>query len=257
MKRKLSELASIAEIIASVGVILTLIFVGLELSEGNRETRAATTQLVIKAEMDMVTVFIANANTWDKVVTGAPIAEGEEMRRAINLYNLSMLETALEESKGSVSTEELNKIIEMGRGLINEPIVLLEGVKETLEKLTTAGYKLIVTTKGDLLDQQRKLSNSGLEKYFDHIEIMSYKSKKDYLDLLKHLGVRPDEFIMIGNSMKSDILPILNIGGYGIHVPHHTTWAHELVDDIGKQDKLWVVEHISEVAEILEVNNEI
>jgi len=94
MKRKLSELASIAEIIASIGVILTLIFVGLELSEGNRETRAATTQLVIKAEMDMVTVFIANADTWDKVVTGAPIAEGEEMRRAINLYNLSMLETA-------------------------------------------------------------------------------------------------------------------------------------------------------------------
>ncbi len=168
-------------------------------------------------------------------------------------FMLSMLETALEESEGSVSTEELNKIIEMGRGLINEPIVLLEGVKETLEKLTTAGYKLIVATKGDLLDQQRKLSNSGLEKYFDHIEIMSYKTKKDYLDLLKHLGVRPDEFIMIGNSMKSDILPILNIGGYGIHIPHHTTWAHELVDNIGEQDKLWVVEHISEVAEILEV----
>jgi len=168
-------------------------------------------------------------------------------------FMLSMLETALEESKGSVSTDELNRIIEMGRGLINEPIVLLAGVKETLEKLTAAGYTLIVATKGDLLDQQRKLNNSGLEKYFDHIEIMSYKSKKDYLDLLEHLGVKPDEFIMIGNSMKSDILPILNIGGYGIHVPHHTTWAHELVDDIGKQDKLWVVEHISEVAEILEV----
>ncbi|MCD6322463.1 MAG: HAD hydrolase-like protein [Clostridiales bacterium] len=168
-------------------------------------------------------------------------------------FMLSMLETALEVSKGDVSSEDLNKIIEMGRGLINESIVLIDGVKETLEKLTTAGYKLIVATKGDLLDQQRKLKKSGLEKYFDHIEIMSYKTERDYLDLLKHLGIIPNEFIMIGNSMKSDILPILNIGGYGIHIPHHTTWAHELVDNVGKQDKLWVVEHIAEVAEILEV----
>jgi hypothetical protein len=94
MKTKLSELASIAEIVASIGVILTLLFVGLELQEGNRETRATTTQLVIKAEMDMVAVFVANAKTWDKVVTGAPLAEGEEMRTAINLFQLSMLETA-------------------------------------------------------------------------------------------------------------------------------------------------------------------
>lgn len=166
-------------------------------------------------------------------------------------FMLSMLETALEVSKGKVSSEELNRIIEMGRGLINAPIVLLDGVKETLEKLASAGYKLIVTTKGDLLDQQRKLDKSGLGKYFDHIEIMSYKTEQDYIELLKHLGVMPDEFIMIGNSMKSDILPILNIGGYGIHIPFHTTWAHEIVDNVGKQEKLWVVKHISEVAEIL------
>jgi hypothetical protein len=94
MKSKLSELGSIAEIVASIGVILTLIFVGLELQEGNREARATTAQLVIKAEMDMVAIFIANAKTWDKVVKGAPLAEGEEMRTAINLYQLSMLETA-------------------------------------------------------------------------------------------------------------------------------------------------------------------
>ena len=94
MKSRLSELASIAEIIASIGVILTLIFVGLELNEGNREARATTTQMVINAEMDMVAVFIANSDTWEKVVTGVPLAEGAEMRRAINLFQLSMLETA-------------------------------------------------------------------------------------------------------------------------------------------------------------------
>ena len=94
MRSRLSEFASIAEIIASIGVILTLVFVGLELNEGNREARATTTQLVFNAEMDMVAVFIANSDTWEKVVTGAPLAEGEEMRRAINLYQLAMLETA-------------------------------------------------------------------------------------------------------------------------------------------------------------------
>ncbi len=94
MKLKLSEVASIAEIIASIGVIATLLFVGLELNEGNRETRAATTQLVIKAEMDMVAVFIENTDIWHKVVTGAPIAEGGEMRKAINLFQMVMLETA-------------------------------------------------------------------------------------------------------------------------------------------------------------------
>ena len=94
MRSRLSEFASIAEIIASIGVILTLVFVGLELNEGNREARATTTQLVFNAEMDMVAVFIANSDTWEKVVTGAPVAEGAEMRRAINLYQLVMLETA-------------------------------------------------------------------------------------------------------------------------------------------------------------------
>ena len=94
MKSRLPELASIAEIVASIGVILSLIFVGLQLNEGNRETRAATSQLVIQSEMDMVTVFIDNSEIWDKVVTGAPLAVGEETRRGINLYQLAMLETA-------------------------------------------------------------------------------------------------------------------------------------------------------------------
>jgi len=168
-------------------------------------------------------------------------------------FMLSTLETALRVSEGKVKTDDLNRIIEMGRGLINESITLLDGVEDILHKLTAAGYKLIVATKGDLLDQERKLRKSGLERYFDHIEIMSYKTEKEYLKLLDHLGVEAEDFLMIGNSMKSDILPVLNIGGYGIHVPHHTTWAHELVDGIGEQKKLWKIEHINELAEILDI----
>ena len=94
MKSKLSDLASIAEIVASVGVVLSLIFVGFQLNEGNRETRAATLQSVLQTEMDMVTVFIEHSSTWEKVVAGVPLAAGEETRKAINLFNVAMLESS-------------------------------------------------------------------------------------------------------------------------------------------------------------------
>lgn len=167
-------------------------------------------------------------------------------------FMLSMIETALYISDGQVASDDLNRIIEMGRGLIEEPIVLLEGVVETLQKLTEAGYTLIVATKGDLLDQERKLRKSGLEKYFDHIEIMSYKRDEDFRKLIHHLGIEPEEFLMIGNSMKSDIIPVLNIGGYGIHVQFHTTWAHELVDDTTGYINFKEAGNVTEVIEILE-----
>lgn len=170
-------------------------------------------------------------------------------------FMLSMMETALDISRGEIDSEDLKRIISMGRGLINEDIVLLDGVVETLENLTGLGYKLIVATKGDLLDQERKLRKSGLEKYFDHIEIMSYKREDDYKKLIRHLGIEPGEFLMIGNSMKSDILPVINIGGYGIHVPFHTTWAHEMIDDVGERKNLRIAEHIGGIIDIITGDN--
>lgn len=125
MKLKLSEVASIAEIIASIGVIATLVFVGVELSEGNRETRAATNQLIIKSEMDMVAVFVENAGTWHKVVTGAPIAEGEEMRKAINLYQMSMLEAAnryAQYRSGYITSESWNGTLNTMPAMTKLPI---------------------------------------------------------------------------------------------------------------------------------------
>ncbi|MDZ7605457.1 MAG: HAD hydrolase-like protein [Cyclobacteriaceae bacterium] len=91
-------------------------------------------------------------------------------------------------------------------------------------------YTLVVATKGDLLDQERKLRNSALEKYFHHIEIMSDKKEADYTKLLRQLNIAPENFLMIGNSLKSDIIPVINIGGFAIHVPYHTTWAHEHIE---------------------------
>src|SRR5204863_253454 len=110
----------------------------------------------------------------------------------------------------------------------NQPIELLDGVEQVLQTLKDK-YRLVVATKGDLLDQERKLKRSGLSGYFHHIEIMSEKDDANYLKLLKHLDIKAEEFLMIGNSLKSDILPVLNIGGRGIHVPYHITWAHEQI----------------------------
>lgn len=147
----------------------------------------------------------------------------------IKAYILSMIEAAMKISNNTIPVEVIEKIIDYGKELLDKPIILLEGVEETLESLY-GKYKLVVATKGDLLDQRRKLHNSGLGRYFHHIEVMSDKQDKDYLDLLKRLEIKPNEFIMIGNSLKSDVLPVLNIGGYAVHIPFHTTWAHEKID---------------------------
>ncbi len=144
-------------------------------------------------------------------------------------YILSMIEAALQISNNTISNEVIAKIIQYGKELLEKPIELLDGVEEVLETLNP-NYKIVVATKGDLLDQRRKLHNSGLGKYFHHIEVMSDKQEVDYTDLVKRLDIHPSEFLMIGNSLKSDVLPVLGIGGHAIHIPFHTTWAHEKID---------------------------
>ncbi len=179
----------------------------------------------------------------------------------INLYGygaksfiLSMVETALRISNNQVSQEKINKIISLGKELLSKPIVLLDGVQQVLAHLHQKGMKLIVASKGDLLDQERKLSKSNIEKYFHHVEIMSDKKESDYLKLLSHLEINPENFLMIGNSLKSDIIPVLNIGGSAIHIPYHITWQYEKAEDTVAHIKNFVkVEQISDVLKILSI----
>lgn len=139
--------------------------------------------------------------------------------------------TSYREAVAPLTPSEMQRIIEIGTSLINVPMEILPGVEEVLKELSGSGkYTLVVATKGDLLDQQRKLDRSGLGKYFHHIEVMSNKDEAAFSRLLGHLGCRNDEFLMIGNSMKSDILPVLNIGGKAIYIPFHSTWEHEKVE---------------------------
>lgn len=143
-------------------------------------------------------------------------------------FMLSMIESALDLSNGKVSQETISEILNLGKKMIAHPVELLDGVEEVLSKLE-GKYRLIVLTKGDLLDQERKLEKSGLSKYFHHVEVLSEKKEANYSNLLEHLKINVDEFLMVGNSLKSDVLPILNIGAKAVHVPFHTTWIHEMV----------------------------
>lgn len=161
-------------------------------------------------------------------------------------YILSMIEAALKISDRKISLEAVELILEYGKEMLNEPIELLEGVEDVLATVKKQ-YRLVVATKGDLLDQERKLKKSGLAHYFHHIEIMSDKREEDYIKLIKHLDIKPEEFMMIGNSLKSDIMPVLNIGGHAIHVPFHTTWAHEHVETSLTHDNFKQADSLSEI----------
>jgi putative hydrolase of the HAD superfamily len=166
-------------------------------------------------------------------------------------FMLSMIECALKLSNFSISQHEIEKILTLGKEMLTKPIELLDGVEEVLGELHHK-YKLIVATKGDLLDQERKLEKSGLLKYFHHIEVMSEKKEMDYKKLVKHLDINSNELLMIGNSLKSDVLPLLRIGASAIHIPFHITWSHEEVSVKETQDSNFhTVHHIKEVLKLL------
>lgn len=162
-------------------------------------------------------------------------------------FVLCMIETAHRLSEKSVFTEISKQVIEIGHELLRKPVELLNGVPETLEELQNSGYKLILATKGDLLDQERKLEKSGLRNYFHHVEIMSDKKTVNYQKIFNHLDCEPNNFLMLGNSVKSDIIPVLELGGFAGHIPYEVTWSHEKVEHRLQHDRLLELKSLSEV----------
>jgi putative hydrolase of the HAD superfamily len=168
----------------------------------------------------------------------------------IKAFTLSMIEAALELTNHQINGTAIEKIITIGKDLLQKPVELLPNVTEVLEELK-GKYKLVVATKGDLKDQHRKLHDSGLGAYFHHIEVMSDKMDLDYNKMLHRLECKPQDFIMIGNSLKSDVLPVLNIGGTGIHIPYHTTWEYEKIDFEIQHDNFKSITNLNELFDIL------
>lgn len=159
-------------------------------------------------------------------------------RRNIELYGygikgftLSAIETAIELTDGQIGAAEVRTLLELGRGMLAHPVELLDGVAETVAALARS-HRLILITKGDLRDQQRKLAKSGLASHFAAIEIVSEKDRTTYEGLLRRYGIAPDEFLMVGNSMKSDILPVIALGGSAAHVPYPLLWAQDRTAEV-------------------------
>ncbi|WP_158962877.1 HAD family hydrolase [Myroides fluvii] len=165
-------------------------------------------------------------------------------------FILCMIETAHQVSQHRVSSLILSKIIEMGHDLLQRPIELLPGVEQTLNALN-GKYNLILATKGDLLDQKRKIKNSALGGYFHHIEIMSDKQTADYQILLHRLSCKPEQFFMVGNSMKSDILPVLDLDAHAAYVPYVVTWSHEQLEAPLHHDKLISLQTLPDLLQFL------
>lgn len=164
-------------------------------------------------------------------------------------FTLSLVETAIKVSNGNISVKTIDKIVNLGKCLLNMPIKLLDGVEETLEQLNKE-HKLVVATKGDLLDQQRKLDRSGIAGFFDHVEIMSDKTEKEYKSLTSSLNTSPEKIMMVGNSLKSDIYPALNIGMYATYIPYHTMWKHELADENTSNNRFYKVGSFSDLTDL-------
>ena len=168
----------------------------------------------------------------------------------IKAFTLSMIETALKITQNNITGTGIEKIITIGKDLLEKPVELLPNVEEVLQELQ-GKYKLVVATKGDLKDQHRKLHDSNLGTYFHHIEVLSDKTELDYSKMLGRLDCQAEDFVMIGNSLKSDVLPILNIGGVGIHIPYHTTWEYEKIDFEIEHENFTALTEIKQVLAIL------
>ncbi len=166
-------------------------------------------------------------------------------------FTLSMIETALEVSDGEVSGEAVQQLIDWGKELLQHPVELLDRVEETLD-LLRGRYRLALITKGDLFHQESKVAESGLADYFERIEILSEKSGATYRRVLTDLGVHPTEFVMVGNSVRSDILPVVEIGARAVHVPYGITWGHEVVDEADTGCRWASIERFDELPTLLD-----
>lgn len=146
----------------------------------------------------------------------------------VKAFVLSMIETAVELTEGRIQGTEIQRIIDYGKEMLHSEVQLLEGVEETINELSKS-YELMIITKGDLIDQQTKIARSGLAGCFRHVEVVSHKTAESYRAILSRYQVDPSRFVMIGNSLKSDVLPVVELGGAAVYIPHHLTWAHETV----------------------------
>lgn len=171
-------------------------------------------------------------------------------------FTISMIETAIELSGKKIRAREIERIINIGKSVMNNPIELLPNARKVVIHLSQM-CKLMLITKGDLFDQESKIARSGLSEFFKYVEIVSEKDEAAYSKILKKYHIECDKFLMVGNSLKSDILPILNIGSNAVHIPYHTTWIHENVEHSDNCKKYYELPDIIELPDLIQNSFEI
>ena len=164
---------------------------------------------------------------------------------------LSMVEAAIDITQGRIPASDIHRIVSMAKDLLRHPVELLPGVADAVEAVASR-HAIVLITKGDLFHQEAKVRESGLSRWFGRIEIVSEKDAPTYARLLQEFGVAPSEFVMIGNSLRSDIAPVIELGGWGIHMPYHLTWAHEAEHDLVEgEPRMLQVESATQLPEAL------
>ena len=166
-------------------------------------------------------------------------------------FTLSLIENAVRVTRGQLTGDIVQQLLDMGKELLNFPTTPLPEVEETLKRLAEQRrYRLVVFTKGELMDQESKLQRSGLEQYFSHMETVSNKTEREYRQLCENLGVAPEQTVMIGNSFRSDIAPALAAGAWAVHIPYHVVWAMEKSEEF-PHERLHKIVHFSEIIGLL------
>ncbi len=169
----------------------------------------------------------------------------------IKSFTLSMIETAVQLTEGRIRGQEIQQLLELAKDMLAMPIHLMDGVEETVARLA-GSFRLMIVTKGDLFDQESKIARSGLGDYFDHVEVVSSKDRATYEDITTRVGVSPRRFVMVGDSLRSDVLPVIEVGGNAIHVPSDTSWEHEQVPpDVAARYEFLRAESIRDVPRLL------
>ncbi|MBQ8657013.1 MAG: HAD hydrolase-like protein [Prevotella sp.] len=180
----------------------------------------------------------------------------EDLGYGCKAFTISVVETALRVCGPDLTAEQLTSLLEAGKGLLHLPATPLPGVVETLDflneelRVKNEELKMVCFTKGELQDQENKLRRSGLAKYFEHVEITSNKTEHEFRQLAEHLGIRPDEMLMVGNSLKSDIAPAVAVGALAVHIPFHVTWQLEVHEDF-EHENMVKIEQFSQLPEVL------
>lgn len=201
--------------------------------------------------MQIVSPYSNNGTNLLEILHEIEIRNLPDFGYGIKGFAISMIEAAIQATDGALPAEKIQEIVDIARDMTRHEVRLLDHVQETVSRLASS-YPLMLITKGDLMDQERKIALSGLGPYFKVIEIVSDKTAEVYQSVLKKHQVNPQRFMMVGNSLRSDVVPVITLGGWAVYVPYLITWAHEHVEiDPGALNRYFELKNLGELSDVI------